>query len=156
MLPVDREAGTALLVRRFRIAADCQGGEAMLLQACAGLFDAGDDPADTVREEAGREKGCRLHDVRRLGTVQASPGTSTETRHLFPASFGPDDRVGGGGLPAEGERTHGAGAAARGSARRGGTRRETRRQDRDPAAARLPGRLSRTASRLRRAARPAP
>ncbi len=105
VLPVDRKAGTVLLVRQFRIPAYLQGGEASLLEACAGLVDGGDEPADTVRKEAGQEMGCRLHDVRRVCTVYTSPGTSTETLHLFSASYGPDDRVGdGGGLPAEGER----------------------------------------------------
>ncbi len=105
VLPINREAGTVLLVRQFRIPVYLEGGEAMLLEACAGVVDEGDEPADTVRKEAGQEMGCRLHDVRRVCTVYTSPGSSTETLHLFSASFGPDDRVGGGGgLPAEGER----------------------------------------------------
>ena len=105
VLPVNRQAGTVLLVRQLRIPAYLQGGGATLLEACAGMIDEGDDPADTVRKEAEQEMGYRLHDVRKVCEVYTSPGACTELLHLFSASFSPADRVGeGGGLPAEGER----------------------------------------------------
>ncbi len=105
VLPVNRDAGTVLLVRQLRIPALLQGGEATLLEACAGMVDDGDEPADTVRKEAEQEMGYRLHDVRRVCTVYTSPGACTELLHLFSARFSPADRTGaGGGLPAEGER----------------------------------------------------
>ncbi len=105
VLPLNRDAGTVLLVRQLRIPALLQGGEATLLEACAGMVDEGDEPADTVRREAEQEMGYRLHDVRRVCTVYTSPGACTETLHLFSARFSPSDRTGaGGGVPAEGER----------------------------------------------------
>ena len=105
VLPVNRAAGTVLLVRQLRIPAFLRGGEATLLEACAGLVDEGDDPLDTVRKEAEQEMGYRLHDVRKVCEVYTSPGACTELLHLFTGTFGPADRTGaGGGLPAEGER----------------------------------------------------
>lgn len=105
VLPVDRVAGTVLLVRQLRIPAFLRAGEATLLEACAGVVDGGDDPADTVRREAEEEMGCRLHDLRQVCEVYTSPGACTELLHLFLARYEPADRLGaGGGLPEEGER----------------------------------------------------
>ena len=105
VLPINREAGTVLLVRQLRIPALLQGGEATLLEACAGVVDAGDDSLDTVRKEAEQEMGYRLHDVRKVCEVYTSPGAYTELLHLFTGHFTPADHTGaGGGVPAEGER----------------------------------------------------
>ena len=105
VLPVNREAGTVLLVRQLRIPALLRGGEATLLEACAGMVDEGDEPLDTVRKEAEQEMGYRLHDVRKVCEVYTSPGACTELLHLFTGRFTPADRTGaGGGVPAEGER----------------------------------------------------
>ncbi len=105
VLPVNRAAGTVLLVRQLRIPALLRGGEATLLEACAGMVDEGDDPLDTVRKEAEQEMGYRLHDVRKVCEVYTSPGACTELLHLFSARFTSADRTGaGGGVPAEGER----------------------------------------------------
>ncbi len=105
VLPVNREAGTVLLVRQLRIPVLLHSGETTLLEACAGVVDENDDPLDTVRKEAEQEMGYRLHDVRKVCEVYTSPGACTELLHLFTGRFTPADRIGaGGGVPAEGER----------------------------------------------------
>ena len=105
VLPIDQARGTVLLVRQLRIAALVNGDSPMLIEACAGMVEAGDEPAETVRKEAEQELGYRLRDLRALATLYMSPGASAEKVHLFAASYGPGDRVGqGGGEIAEGER----------------------------------------------------
>lgn len=104
VLPIDTARGTVLLVRQLRIPAVVNGDGPMLVEACAGMVEAGDDPAQTVRQEAEQEMGYRLHDLRKVLELYTSPGASAEKLHLFLARYSPDDRTGqGGGLAGEGE-----------------------------------------------------
>ncbi|MFC0388013.1 NUDIX domain-containing protein [Muricoccus vinaceus] len=105
VLPLDPARGTVLLVRQLRVPAMVNGDGPMLVEACAGIVEGDDDPAETVRREAGEEMGYRLRAVRKLFTLYPSPGSSAERLHLFLAEYGPEDRVAeGGGLAGEGER----------------------------------------------------
>ncbi len=105
MLPIDRARGTVLLVRQLRIPALVNGDGPMLVEACAGMVDGGDDPVETVRKEAEQEMGYRLRSIRELFTLYMSPGASAEKLHLFAADYDPGDKVGaGGGEAGEGER----------------------------------------------------
>jgi GDP-mannose pyrophosphatase NudK len=104
VLPLDRERRMALLVRQWRAPSALSGGEPWILEAAAGMIDAGETPERTIEREAGEELGVRLRNLRRAGAVMPAPGTLTETIHLFLADYGPDDRFGpGGGSAAEGE-----------------------------------------------------
>ena len=104
VLPVDRARGTVLLVRQLRIPACVNGDDPLLVELCAGMVEKGDDPADTVRKEAGQELGYRLHGVRKAFELYMSPGSSAEKLHLFLAEYGEDGHIGrGGGLRDEGE-----------------------------------------------------
>jgi nudix-type nucleoside diphosphatase (YffH/AdpP family) len=105
VLPIDRAGGTVLLVRQLRIPAHLNGDGPMLVEACAGMVEPGDSPAETARKEAEQEMGYRLRGVRKVFELYMSPGASAEKLHLFVAEYGPGDRVGtGGGVPGEGER----------------------------------------------------
>ncbi len=97
VLPVDRARGTILLVRQMRVPALVNGDPPFLLEACAGIVDAGDTPETTARKEAEQELGVRIRDLVPLGSVYPSPGASAETVALFLASYGEADRTGGGG-----------------------------------------------------------
>ncbi|MCG7361083.1 NUDIX domain-containing protein [Roseomonas sp. ACRSG] len=104
VLPVDAERGTVLLVRQLRIPALVNGDGPMLIEACAGMVEKGDDPARTVLQEAEQEMGCRLQGLRKVLELYTSPGASAEKLHLFLARYTQDDRTGqGGGLAGEGE-----------------------------------------------------
>ncbi|MFT8243099.1 NUDIX domain-containing protein [Roseomonas sp. BN140053] len=100
----DPARDTVVLVRQFRLPPFVNGDPAFLVEACAGLVEPGDDPAETVRKEAEQETGLRVRDVRHVFTLYPSPGAFAEKLHLFVASYDPQDRSGqGGGLPEEGE-----------------------------------------------------
>ncbi len=104
VLPFDPDRRQALLARQWRAPLLVTGDEPFLLEACAGLIDAGETPAAAAIREAEEELGLHLQTVREIARVYASPGVLTEKMHLFLATYGPADRRSdGGGLDHEGE-----------------------------------------------------
>ena len=104
ILLYDKERGTILLTRQFRLPAFVSGHpDGMLLEAPAGLLDK-DDPATAIRREAEEETGYRISHVEEVLTAYMSPGSVTEQLHFFTAEYSPADRIGaGGGHEGEGE-----------------------------------------------------
>jgi GDP-mannose pyrophosphatase NudK len=104
VLPVDPARRTVLLVRQPRVPALVNGEAPLLIEACAGIVDQGDDPLTTIRQELEQETGTRLHDARALFSLYTSPGASAEKLFFYLCEYTPADRTGrGGGLPGEGE-----------------------------------------------------
>jgi nudix-type nucleoside diphosphatase (YffH/AdpP family) len=104
VLPYDPHRRTALLVRLIRTGPLFVGEAPHLIEAPAGLFDAGEAPEACARREAMEELGVRLGPLEPLGRAWSSPGACTERLHLFLAPYGAADRIGpGGGLAAEHE-----------------------------------------------------
>jgi nudix-type nucleoside diphosphatase (YffH/AdpP family) len=106
ILPVDRQRGTVLLVRQFRMpvytnAPRHDGG--MLIEVCAGLLDK-NAPETAIRKEAEEELGYRLKSVRCVYDAFMSPGSVSERLSLFVAEYSAADRISaGGGERSEGE-----------------------------------------------------
>lgn len=104
VLPLDRERGTVLLVRQFRLPPHINGDPALLVEACAGIVENGDDPAEAIRKELEQEVGYRVHNLRKVFELYMNPGVATEIVHLFTAQYSPADHIGkGGGIRGEGE-----------------------------------------------------
>lgn len=104
VLPVDPARGTVLLVRQFRLAAYLGGHDGMLLEACAGLIDAGETSEAAVAREAEEELGYRLHDLGRVHEAFVGPGAVSERMVYFTARYTPADHIAaGGGAAHEGE-----------------------------------------------------
>jgi len=108
ILPVDRDRGTVLLVRQFRMPvylnpAPGAAERGVLIEVCAGLLD-DNDPETAIRKEAEEELGYRLRSVRRVFDTYMSPGSVSERLSLFVAEYSPADRISaGGGAADEGE-----------------------------------------------------
>jgi GDP-mannose pyrophosphatase NudK len=103
VLPYDRQNGTVLLVRQFRLPVQIYGEDGFIIEACAGLLD-GNDPAECAKREAEEELGFRLSNLRHMITTYATPGCVTERIALFIADYDHEARIsGGGGHPHEGE-----------------------------------------------------
>ncbi len=88
VLPIDRERGSVLLVRQFRLPVQLQGGDGYLIEACAGLND-DLSPEATIHKEAEEELGYRVHELRRVLDVYMSPGSVSERISLFMAAYTP-------------------------------------------------------------------
>lgn len=105
VLPYDPQRRVALLVEQVRtgpLFVDPAG--AVLLEAPAGLVDAGEDAATAARREAMEETGVRLGELEPLGGAYSAPGSTTERIWLFLAPFSAADRIeAGGGLASEHE-----------------------------------------------------
>lgn len=104
ILLYNREQGTVLLTRQFRLPTYINGNpDGMMIEACAGLLDEA-NPADCVRRETEEETGYRIHEVEKVMEAYMSPGAVTEVLHLFIGSYAPHQKVSeGGGLAEEAE-----------------------------------------------------
>ena len=106
ILLFDRDAGTVILTRQFRLPIylnDHPNG--MLIETAAGLLDRrGEDPEDAIRREAEEEAGVSVGEVHRLFELFMSPGSVTERVTFFVATYSHEQRVSqGGGKADEGE-----------------------------------------------------
>ena len=97
VLPYDAARGTVLLVRQFRLPPYLSGADGMMIEACAGLLDGDEAPEACALREAEEELGYRIHNLKPLGRVWATPGAVTESLWLFLADYSASDRTGKGG-----------------------------------------------------------
>lgn len=104
ILLYNREQGTVILTRQFRMPTFINGtADGMLIEACAGLLD-NDHPDDCIRRETEEETGYKISAVRKIFEAYMSPGSVTEILHFFVAAYEKDMKVGtGGGHPDEQE-----------------------------------------------------
>jgi nudix-type nucleoside diphosphatase (YffH/AdpP family) len=104
VLPYDPERMLAMIVRVPRAPLLLAGVEKPLIEAPAGMIDAGESPEAAARREAMEETGLRLGELEPVASCWSSPGVVAELSHLFLASYAKSDRVDvGGGLEAEHE-----------------------------------------------------
>jgi nudix-type nucleoside diphosphatase (YffH/AdpP family) len=104
VLPYDPERKVALIARMPRCGPLFLGQDPFLIEAAAGIIEAGEAPAEAARREAMEELGVRLGEVEAIGPYFCSPSTCSEMSHLFLAPYGAPDRVAeGGGLKIEHE-----------------------------------------------------
>lgn len=104
ILLYNREQGTVILTRQFRLPTFVNGNEGgMLIEACAGLLDR-DHPEVAIRRETQEETGYQLGEVEKVFEAYMSPGSVTEILYFFIAGYTPSMKVeDGGGLEQEEE-----------------------------------------------------
>lgn len=73
--------GTLLLVRQYK-----QGIDGIFYEFCAGVIDAGEQPAETARRELAEETGYAAEALRELGAAWISPRRSAVKFHAFIAT----------------------------------------------------------------------
>ena len=104
VLPYDPARRVALVVRLPRAPLLAFGVATPLIEAPAGMIDAGESAETCARREAFEEAGVRLGELESVAVCWPSPGVLAERSHLFLAAYGLSDRTGvGGGLASEHE-----------------------------------------------------
>ena len=105
VLLIDDERKKLLLGKQFRLPAFLNGSDSgYLVEVCAGLIDAGENPEDTAHREVGEEMGYAITNLERVATAYSSPGCITEMIYYFTARYRLQSKTGdGGGLKEEGE-----------------------------------------------------
>jgi GDP-mannose pyrophosphatase NudK len=100
----NKQKGTVLLTRQFRLPAYLNDGEGMLLEACAGLVENGEEPEATMKREIREEMGYEVERLQKIFEVYSSPGSLKELLFLFVGEYDQQQKVAdGGGLKDEGE-----------------------------------------------------
>ena len=101
----NKEKGTVLLTRQFRVATYLNGNSSgQLLETCAGLLEEGETPEETMIREISEETGYEVNGVEKLFEAYSSPGAYQELVHYFIAAVSDGQKTGaGGGLAQEGE-----------------------------------------------------
>lgn len=84
VLPYDPVLDKVLLIEQMRFGPIHRGDPAAwVLEAVAGVIDAGESPEDAARREAQEEAGIRISDLRLAARGYASPGYTTEFYHSY-------------------------------------------------------------------------
>jgi ADP-ribose pyrophosphatase len=108
LLPYDPVADAVVLIEQFRFPALAAGVAPTLVEFPAGLCEANEDPADTIRREMREEMNMAADRVERIGGFLLTAGGADEFCHLFvgrvvaPPADG-EGIVGHGGEAAENE-----------------------------------------------------
>ena len=97
ILLYNKEKGTLILTRQFRLPTYINGNpDGMLIEVAAGLLDK-DNPEECIRRETAEETGYQVNEVRKVFEAYMSPGSVTEVLHLFIAEYESSMKTGQGG-----------------------------------------------------------
>ena len=97
ILLYNREQGTVVLTRQFRMPTYLNGNESgMMIEACAGLLEE-DNAEDCIRKETEEETGYKIKEVKKVFEAHMSPGSVTEILYFFVAEYEKDMKVNEGG-----------------------------------------------------------
>jgi GDP-mannose pyrophosphatase NudK len=104
ILLYNKEHGTVVLTRQFRMPTYINGNETgLLIECCAGLLDE-DNAEECIRRETMEETGYEVTGVEKVFEAYMSPGSVTEILYFFVAAYSKEQKVhDGGGLEAEQE-----------------------------------------------------
>ena len=103
ILLYNKERGTVVLTRQFRLPTYVNGNEdGMLIETCAGLLEK-DNAEDCIRKETEEETGYKLGKVEKVFEAYMSPGSVTEILYFFMAEYFSDMKVSEGGGVADEE-----------------------------------------------------
>jgi len=88
---------TVVLTEQLRIPTYFNGNaDGMLIEVCAGLLD-NHDPETAIKKEIEEETGYHLQAVEKVMELYMSPGSVTETIHLFIAKYTVQQKLSAGG-----------------------------------------------------------
>lgn len=101
ILLYNKESGTVILTRQFRLPTFLNGNETgMLIEACAGLLEK-ENAEEAIRRETEEETGYQISAVKKVMEAYMSPGSVTEILYFFVAEYASSMKVGAGGGAAD-------------------------------------------------------
>jgi nudix-type nucleoside diphosphatase (YffH/AdpP family) len=105
VLLYNKEAGTVILTKQFRIATYVNGNkDGMLIETPAGLLEEGESPEEGMIREIKEETGYEIPEVQKVFEAYTSAGSLTELVYFYIAPYRKEQKVAkGGGLEEEGE-----------------------------------------------------
>lgn len=105
ILPYHKTNRTVLLIRQLRIATYINGNkDGMLIEACAGKLNEGENPDECIIRELEEETGYVVPSVQKISEAYIAPGAITEKIHFYLTPYTEEmKKYDGGGLAEEGE-----------------------------------------------------
>lgn len=105
ILPYHKTNRTVLLIRQLRIATYINGNnDGMLIEACAGKLNKGENPDECIVRELEEETGYVVPSVQKIAEAYIAPGAITEKIYFYITPYTEEmNRYEGGGLAEEGE-----------------------------------------------------
>ena len=105
VLLYNKEAGTVVLTKQFRIATYVNGNaDGMLIETPAGLLEKDEAPEAAIIREVKEETGYAITEAKKVYEFYSSAGAYTELLYLFVAPYTAAQKVAkGGGLQEESE-----------------------------------------------------
>ncbi len=99
------ETRKVILTRQFRLPTYLNNNPTgMMIEACAGIVEEGEDPTVGVIREIEEETGYKVNEVKKIFDLYSTPGSVAEMLHFYVAEYSNAERVGdGGGLEEENE-----------------------------------------------------
>jgi nudix-type nucleoside diphosphatase (YffH/AdpP family) len=96
---------TVVLIKQFRLPSYLNNNPTgILLEACAGIVEEGEDPADGIMREIKEETGYKVKQVEKIFEMYMTAGSVAEMLYFFVAEYTPQQKVAeGGGLEEESE-----------------------------------------------------
>ncbi|HEX8356397.1 MAG TPA: NUDIX domain-containing protein [Segetibacter sp.] len=96
---------TVVLIKQFRLPSYLNNNPTgILLEACAGIVEEGEDPADGIMREIEEETGYKVKQVEKIFEMYMTAGSVAEMLYFFVAEYTPQQKVAeGGGLEEESE-----------------------------------------------------
>jgi len=82
-LPYDALRDKVVLIEQFRMGAYAARRGPWLLEAIAGIIEAGESAEDVIRREAVEEAGCAVETLIPIGEVLVSPGGASQTTMIY-------------------------------------------------------------------------
>jgi GDP-mannose pyrophosphatase NudK len=101
----NRDKNTIILTRQFRLPVFLKDHlSGVMIEACAGIVEDNEDPAQAIVREIEEETGYRVEKVKKIFELYSTPGTVAEMLHYYVAEYDAKQKVSeGGGLEEEKE-----------------------------------------------------
>lgn len=102
---MNQETQRVILIQQFRYSTYAHGhGPGWIIEAVAGMLEAGEDPDEAIRREILEETGFTVTKLTHISTFYVSPGGSSERILLYYAEVNSASKItSGGGLASENE-----------------------------------------------------